>query len=386
MKYFPLKIAILCLILTPVSYIGTLNLSQNYLNDYYFQNIENVFIGDSSNLLNGRVSIEEQIANNIDTYLKEDKMIRYLGLDVKTFVTTKQGKVIYPIFINADVFVDTLRENNEFRLIAKQNFEILNSGLRVNSVEINLNHSTRIANLILVFYLCIAILTFVTFYKKAGSKAKYDAQIKKEMIDNLQKDERIQQQILEEMKKERQGLFENIQSLNVKYQKDKKRLKINEEELFDEILSLEEQINSFIELKQKKEEEINELKSQIENYERRKSSKNSRNEFDFILRRFAALYKNIQVNRKAVTGLLHLSEEQHLKAEECISMLNSDQEKVIIKRKVFSGKKHKTACFETLFAYNGRLYFRKNENNKIEILIIGTKNTQTKDMKFLHSL
>ncbi len=386
MKYFPLKVAILCLILTPVLYIATLNLSQNYLNDYYFQNIENTFIGDSSNLLSGRISIEEQIANNIDTYLKKDKMVRYFGLDAKIFVTTKQGKVIYPIFINADVFVDTLRENNEFRQIAKQNFEILNSGLKVSSVEINLNHGTRIANLILGFYLCIAILTLVTFYKKAGSKAKYDAQIKKDLIDNLQKDERIQQQILEDMKKERQGLFENIKSLNAKYQKDKKKLKINEEELFDEIISLEEQLNSFIESKQKKEEEINELKSQIKNYERRKSSKNRRNEFDFILRRFTALYKNIQVNRRAVAGLLNLSEEQQIKAEECIFLLDRDQEKVTIKRKVFSGKKHKTACLEVLFAYNGRLYFRKNENNSIEILIIGTKNTQTKDMKFLHSL
>ncbi|MCP4764336.1 MAG: hypothetical protein GY870_21360, partial [archaeon] len=326
------------------------------------------------------------IAENIDTYLNEDKMVRYLGLDVKIFVTTKQGKVIYPIFINADVFVDTLRENNEFRQIAKQNFEILNSGLKVNSVEINLNHGTRTANLILFFYLGIAILILVSSYKKASFKAKHDAQIKKDLIDNLQKEERIQQQILEDMKKERQGLFENIKSLNAKYQKDKKKLKINEEELFDEIISLEEQLNSFIELKQKKEEEINELKSKIENYERRKSSKNRRNEFDFIFRRFAALYKNIQINRKAVTGLLSLSEEQQIKAEECIFQLDRDQNKVTIKRKVFSGKKHKTACLEVLFAYNGRLYFRKNENNNIEILTIGTKNTQTKDMKFLHSL
>ncbi|MCP4671407.1 MAG: hypothetical protein GY857_08865, partial [Desulfobacula sp.] len=107
MKYFSLKIAIFCLIFTPILYIATLNLFQNYLNDFFLQNIENVFIGDSSTLLNGRVSIEEQIAENIDTYLNEDKMVRYLGLDVKIFVTTKQGKVIYPIFINADVFVDT---------------------------------------------------------------------------------------------------------------------------------------------------------------------------------------------------------------------------------------------------------------------------------------
>ena len=67
-------------------------------------------------------------------------------------------------------------------------------------------------------------------------------------------------------------------------------------------------------------------------------------------------------------------------------MLDRKPENVTIKRKVFSGKKHRTTCFEVLFAYNGRLYFKKNENNSIEVLVIGTKNTQTKDMDFIHKL
>ena len=192
--------------------------------------------------------------------------------------------------------------------------------------------------------------------------------------------------MLENMKKERQGLFENIKSLNVKYQKDKNKLKTNEEELFDEIISLEEQISFFVELKQEKEEEIDELKSQIRKYERRKSSKNKRNEFDFVFKRFVTLYKNLEMNRRSITGLLDLGEDQQIKAEEIVFLLNQNQKNVTIKRKVFSGKKHRAACFEVLFAYNGRLYFRKNENNKVEILIIGTKNTQKKDMEFLHSL
>ena len=87
-----------------------------------------------------------------------------------------------------------------------------------------------------------------------------------------------------------------------------------------------------------------------------------------------------------IAGFLDLAEDHQIKAEECIFLLNQNQKKVTIKRKVFSGKKHKTACFEVLFAYNGRLYFRKDENNKTEVLTIGTKNTQTKDMEFLHGL
>jgi len=385
MKYFPLKTAIFCLLFTPILYVATLSVYQKYVNDYYLQKIENVFIGDTSKLLEGRVPIDEQIAKNIYTFLKNDWMVQYVGLDLKIFVTTRKGKLIYPTFINADAFENTLPENSDFERIAKQNFDILNHDLTV-SVEINLNHGSNIANLILLVYFSVAILIFLIYYNVASLKASHDTKARKALIDELREEELGHQQLLEDLKRERQGLFENIKSLNAKYQKDKKKLKTNEEEMFDEIISLEEQLNSFIELKQRKEEEIDELKSKIRKYERRKSSKNKRNEFDFIFKRFSVLYKNIDMNRKAISGLLNLNEDQQIKAEECIFLLDQKPDRVTIKRKVFSGKKHKTACLEVLFAYNGRLYFKQNENNKIEVLVLGTKNTQIKDMEFLHKL
>jgi len=145
------------------------------------------------------------------------------------------------------------------------------------------------------------------------------------------------------------------------------------------LISIEEEISNA-------KKEIEELKSKIQIYERRKTPKLRRNEFDFILKRFSALYKTIEMNRKALTGFLTLDEDHQIKVEEIIHMLDRDPDKVIIKRKVFSGKKNRTTCFEVLFAYNGRLYFTKNEKNMIEILVIGTKNTQTKDMEFVHNL
>ena len=122
MKYFPLKIAIFCLLFTPILYIVTLYLSQNYLNDHYLQKIENIFIGDASNILKGRVPIEEQITDNIDTFLSNDKMVKYIGLDLKILVTTEIGKVIYPTFINADLLVKCLNKKNDLNEIAKKKF------------------------------------------------------------------------------------------------------------------------------------------------------------------------------------------------------------------------------------------------------------------------
>jgi hypothetical protein len=39
-----------------------------------------------------------------------------------------------------------------------------------------------------------------------------------------------------------------------------------------------------------------------------------------------------------------------------------------------------------VFAYKGRLYYRTVPGNRIEVLVIGTKLTQTRDLTFLDKL
>jgi hypothetical protein len=384
MKFFPLKIAIVCLVLTPLLYIITLNVSQQYLDRYYLQNLQNIIIGDSKPLLNGTVHIEEQIGNNIHDYLKQDVLVQYAGLEMTIQVTTRPGKIIYPLYSSMDFMTTEIHRELDSQAIANKNFEILNNELAVK-VQVNLSHGSRIANLILFFYSVLSLTLFSIFYRRGSLNAIQNRQSEKERIRELEKKSQSQQQILQGLTHERQELFKNIEVVNTKYQADKEKTKINEEEMFEEILSLEEQLNTFIELKKHRENEIDELKSTIEKYERRKGTKARRNEFDFLSKLFSVLYKNIAINRKALTGLLSLTEDQQIKAEEIIHQLDNTPENVIIKRKVFSGKKHKTTCLEVLFAYNGRLYFRK-QDNMIEVVVIGTKNTQPKDMEFLHSL
>jgi type IV secretory pathway VirD2 relaxase len=82
---------------------------------------------------------------------------------------------------------------------------------------------------------------------------------------------------------------------------------------------------------------------------------------------------------------MELGDDMKIKSEEVIHRLNENSTAVKIKRKVF-GKKGRETVREVIFAYNGRLYFRKIKDCKIEILAIGTKNTQTKDLEFLDNL
>ena len=74
-----------------------------------------------------------------------------------------------------------------------------------------------------------------------------------------------------------------------------------------------------------------------------------------------------------------------IKAEEIIHQLNEKPEQVTIKRKVFGGKGQKTVL-EVIFSYKGRLYFRNTKDQRVEILAMGTKNTQAKELEFLAKL
>jgi len=74
-----------------------------------------------------------------------------------------------------------------------------------------------------------------------------------------------------------------------------------------------------------------------------------------------------------------------MKAEEVIHQLNEDPALVREKPKVFGGRGQKTVL-EVIFGYKGRLCFRNTKDQRIEVLAIGTKNTQARGLEFLAKL
>ncbi len=389
MRHFPFKVVVFCLVITPILYTITLSGYRDYLEKKYLLKIENGFIGDSSALLNGSVQIEDRIAKNIQAIIDQDTLIRIAELDLEVQVTEGRGKIIYPIYVGTDGFQEDSLGYYDAQAVADKNFAILNSGLKVNAV-LHLDHGSFLANCIFALYSGISLLIFFVFYRQGSKRAEQEREAQNALIDdlkqNLKKNEMHHEKLEEDLKREQTELFKNIEQLDKKYQSEQKKAKTNEDEMFNEIIDLEEQLNTYIELKKRRDVEVNELKSSLEKYEQRKSGRKSRrSEFDFISKRFKTLYKHVEMSRKALNGFINLTEDQQIKAEETIHQLDRDPGSVIVKRKVFSGKKHKATCFEVLFAYNGRLYFM-NHPNKTQVVVIGTKQTQTKDMEYLHNL
>ena len=90
------------------------------------------------------------------------------------------------------------------------------------------------------------------------------------------------------------------------------------------------------------------------------------------------------MSAKALSAFL--DEQIKIKAEEVIHQLNENPDQVIIKRKVFIGKRDKKSVMEVIFGYKGRLYFHAASDGKVEVLAIGTKNTQARELEYLAKL
>jgi hypothetical protein len=183
------------------------------------------------------------------------------------------------------------------------------------------------------------------------------------------------------------NLNTQIEKLRSVLEDQKREADRNEDDLIEEIEALEGKLSENLSLQNAQMEEIERLRGAIQTDEigRQKVDRLRTKASDSAKKRFNTLYKNIAVHDRAINGFVELNEELKIKAEEVIHQLNEDPGAVTIKRKVF-GRKGQPTVLEVIFAYKGRLYFRNTKERRVEILAIGTKNTQARELEFLARL
>ena len=187
------------------------------------------------------------------------------------------------------------------------------------------------------------------------------------------------------LEEERKHLSSKIEQIRSDLNDEKKRASLNEDEMINEIVALEEKLEKNVEISTYQHKEIELLQEKLAHYEKQAEAKKRQRGEHHIHKRFKALYKNIDINERAVNGFADLTEDMRIKAEEIIHLLNDDPSQITIKRKVFNRKSSLT-FFEVRFAYKGRLYFHRKKDSRVYIVVIGTKNTQGKDLEYLDKL
>lgn len=375
MKHFSFKIVILCLLLPPVLYMFSAWLIESNLKTKYPGRIEEIYIGDTQPLFEGSVRLQDAICKNIDQYLQNDFWISW-GIKANVIVKTKRGSLLYPKSFKQDE--DAFPATNPVET-ATDNYRLLSEGLAVD-VDVIFEHNTPVSYTLLAIYLFIAFFLLYFHYKTGLNKALQEEREKSDEINRLLDLQKEHTAGLASMLEEKENLASEFVGLKRRLENEKERAGRNEDQMIEEIVALEQKIEKTLELQNEQQKEIDVLQQKMKPLNKGKEKAS-----DIIQKRFKALYKNLSVTDRAVYGFTDLSEDIKIKCEEIIHQLNESPELVQIKRKVF-GKKGRETVLEVIFAYKGRLYFRRTKDKKTEVLSIGTKNTQGKDLEFLDNI
>jgi len=382
MRFFSIKILALCILLPPLLYLLTVFVLEKQLQERYARGIEEVCTGDPQPLLDGSVRLRDAVRENVEAYLRSSALIRY-GVSARVQVSTRGGTVLYPAPFEDGTDVQSLA--NPMR-VAQDNFTLLSEGLVVQ-VEARLEHNRLLSNGILGVYVLAALLVLMWHYRAADRHIRREEAERRQEIERLNRLEAANTARLSGLQREREGLLAEFDALKSAMQDERTHAERNEDDLIGEIEALEKKLADNLELQTIQQKEILALKEALAGFEKeqRREDKTRLKGEEVIRKRFATLYKNLTVNDRAVEGLADLNEELRLKAEEVIHQLNANPDLVPIKRKVF-GKKNRETVLEVVFAYKGRLYFRKGQDRRVEVLAVGTKNTQERELEFLANL
>lgn len=379
MRYLPFKILVFCILLPPFCYVFSLQFMENAIEKRYTKALQAVVAGDTQLLFNGTVKLKDAINKNIEKFEKQ-KTILSIGVKANITVLTGEGAVLYPLMYEEE------RKNylqTDPMIIARDNYRMLTDGLTVK-VQIKIDHNTILSNLMLLFFISLFLSVLGLFYRSGIKKAKKDELDKKKRIEKLEAIRTESLSNLSDLENMHEALSGQLNIMKHKLDEERRKAIDTEDEMVEEMVALEEKIAANEDLYEEKEIKIAELKATIEQLEKTKTKKNIR-PFEATRKRFLTLYKNIDVNDRAISGFIELTEDMKIKAEEVIHQLNDDPKAVTIKRKVF-GKKSRETVFEIIFAYKGRLYFRNTHKTGVEVLAVGTKHTQGSDLAFLDKL
>ena len=394
MRHLSFRIILFCMVLPPVLYLVTLQGMQAVLERHWQDELQGILTADTGALLEGRVSLSDEIDRNIERYFRKNFMLR-LGVIPRITVKTGTGRLLYPqMSTEPTIPLDTEAPEPErgsltttdMLSLAEENLRLMKEGIAL-AVVVEIPTNTVLANGVLCFYLAVFGSLLYWFYRQRAREAEGIDQRSKQTLEAVSAQLRQAQQRLTALGDLESQYNREMGKLRAALTSTAEKLRATEDEALEEIGSLEEKLRDNVALQQEMEKQIAELEGEVQRLESSKkiTARKQSKLVEETTKRFRTLYKNLKFDPRAVEGFLDLEKDFQIKAEEIIHALNEDESRLSVKRKVFSRKGAPTV-FEGDFAYRGRIYWRRNTDGKLEVLAVGTKNTQERDLAYLASI
>ncbi len=394
MRRLSFRILFLCIFLPPVLYVFSIQALETLIQGRWTTALERSLISDPSALLEGRIRIEDQLRRNIDIYMGTRYALR-LGVVPSIVVKTKTGRRLYPKITPEALYpfdLDTSHGEEkppgplETIRVAKENLKIMEEGMSL-SVTVRIPRNTWLANSILVFYVFVFSFLLYRTYQARASEAEHLHLRHRQALEAAHTRLNAAQEQLSAVADKEKAYQKEIKRLQAEITMASNKVRATEDEALEEMQVLEEKLQESVGLREKMEKEVANLGQELDHLEssRKATFKKQHKQIKSALKRFRTLYKNLEFHFRAAEGFLSLQSDLQLRAEELIHVINEDSGRLTVKRKVFS-KKGALPAFESEFAYRGRLYWKRSPDGKVQILAVGTKNTQAKDLAYIESL
>lgn len=391
MRRLPFHILFSCILLPPVLYIFSLQALEVVAKEKWASELQEVLISDSKVLLQGHRRIEDEIQRNVETFLASCYVLKW-GFRAQVLVKTSTGRRLYPsdtmYSFDSELFprkrpvsqpMGTLK-------IAEENLNIMNEGIEI-ALTVEIPRNAWLANGILLFY--IGIFTFLLYraYVSSARAARQLAVSNQQALEAANKRLRAAQQKLLEVTDRESSYQGEIERLKTDLELASGKAKETENEALTEIEQLEKSLHESVILKEELEFEVLRLGEELESIESAQKipPRKRRKQIDNVAKRFKTLYKNLDIQQRAIEGFLNLESDLQLRAESFIHSMNENSRDLPVKRKLFS-KKGVPPTFECEFGYKGRIYWRPGTGTKTQILTIGTKNSQVRDLAYLENI
>jgi plasmid stabilization system protein ParE len=277
----------------------------------------------------------------------------------------------------------------------------------ITDVYVAVPHGAVLSTGILMAYAAV-LLQGLFFYNRGRirreqaaldsvTSARQQAKLRAEKIENelrgvrdrlskLEPVEATHAQEIRSLEREREGLRAKLRELGER-EAALRSTAARSTDLEQEHHALEELLDEALSDVSHKDEEIQELQDRLQSSAGKpKSGKSRARESERLARRLRTLYKNLDVDDRAISDLCALGDESlKLRAEEALKKLADEPEAAAVRRKVGGLPPH-LSIYEMGFAGKGRIYYMRAESGRHRVLLVGGKASQTKDLEYLSRL
>jgi hypothetical protein len=332
----------------------------------------------------------ERIARELGELLKESRWIRWGGVRVDPLVLGSDGRTLLFAPGMARPTAGETRWSAVERDLFPARFKVV----------VSVPHNALVANGVLVLYATL-LLTLLFVYTRVLTRREQErldrviatrdalaeraAQIEDELgsvrerLAAVEPGQETDAAEIRALRGERASLLARLGELETR-EASLRAASVQSTALREEYQALEGLLEEALADLGRKDEEMRSLQKQV------KQRPPSRREDEQLARRLRTLYKNLEIDERALADLVGLRDESlKLRAEEMLKRLSDEADHAAIRRKVGGLPPH-LSIFELGFAGGGRIYYTKGRVRRFRVLAIGDKASQKRDLEYLSRL